>query len=76
MNRVIRILITLSTLSVNYTYCSNKSLQDANNTVMIELSTIDSEDNFNIRTTEYPIFGEKDNFGKNITLDRIFFCFF
>lgn len=73
MNRVNRILIILSVLYTKHAYCNKENIQNAekidypsNNTVMIELSTLDSEGNLNGRTTDYPIFSEKDNFGKKL----------
>lgn len=75
MHGTIRILIILSVLCMKHTYCSKDYLQNdgknnhpLNNTVMIELSTLDSERNLNGRTTDYPIFSEKDNFGKDFVL--------
>lgn len=58
-------------LNVRKTFCyvenvrSNVSQTDyaLNKTVMIELSTFDAETKFYARTTDYPIFSEKDNFG-------------
>lgn len=70
MNRIFRKIIILSVLCVNNTYCNMKRLQNTektssvNNTVMLEISTLDSDGNLSGRTTDYPIFSEKDNFGK------------